>query len=329
MLLTAGTDTVRPRRRRFRLARRPLGLLTFASVLFVGVVMGVLAWADRATALAGADRTSQVLALAFERHVGRTLAELEGALVMIGDGLTLAQDAPEPVDIRLRSIQARLLHDSELALIDTSGHLVSSSKVPVRRGLDLSSRELIREALSEPREGLFVGQGALLERDVSVGIARRVSDSAGTLIGVAYGSLDIETLDRFAEEAALPKGASMMLLEEDGTVLLRRPGGEGWIGRSLATDPMFVQFSPRLRPGTYHEIAIDDRVERVTTYRTVQGYPMVIAIGLPADAILVPWRERSTKLVLVWALTALALSLIAAAVASQARKAAERSRHRS
>ena len=90
MLLTA-SETVRPRRRRFRLARRPLGFLTLASVLFIGAVMGVLAWADRATALAGADRTSQVLALAFERHVGRTLAEIEGALVMIGDGLPLVQ----------------------------------------------------------------------------------------------------------------------------------------------------------------------------------------------------------------------------------------------
>ena len=67
---SAASDTVRPRRRRFRLARRPLGFLTVASVLFIGAVMAVLAWADRATALAGADRTSQVLALAFERHVG-------------------------------------------------------------------------------------------------------------------------------------------------------------------------------------------------------------------------------------------------------------------
>lgn len=326
-MLLAATDTIRPRRRRFRLARRPLGFLTIASILFIGAVMAVLAWADRAAVLAGADRTSQVLALAFERHVGRTLAELEGALVMIGDGLQ-AEVGPEPVDIRLRSIQARLLHDSELALIDTSGRLVSSSRVPVRRGLDLSSRELIRNALSESHEGLFVGQGALLERDSSVGLARRVADTSGALLGVAYGSLDIETLDRFAAEAGLPAGASMMLLEEDGTILLRRPGGEGWVGRSLATDPMFVQFSPRLRPGTYHEIAIDDRVERVTTYRTVQGYPMVIAIGLPADAILSGWRERTWRLLLVWGLTGVALSLIAAAVASQARKAAERTRHR-
>jgi hypothetical protein len=326
-MLLAATDTVRPRRRRFRFARRPLGFLTIASILFIGAVMAVLAWADRATVLGGADRTSQVLALAFERHVGRTLAELEGALVMIGDGLQ-AEVGPEPVDIRLRSIQARLLHDSELALIDTAGRLVSSSKVPVRRGLDLSSRDLIRDALAEPHEGLFVGQGALLERDSSVGLARRVTDTSGALLGVAYGSLDIETLDRFAVEAGLPEGASMMLLEEDGTILLRRPGGEGWVGRSLATDPMFVQFSPRLRPGTYHEIAIDDRVERVTTYRTVQGYPMVIAIGLPADAILSSWRERSWRLLLVWGLTGVALSLMAAGVAAQARRAAERGRHR-
>lgn len=291
--------------------------------------MVVLAWVDRTSAMAGADRISQVLTLAFERHVGRTLAELEGALTTIGEGLEQVQDSPEPIDIRLRSLQARLLHDSQLALIDSAGHLVSSSTVPVRRGLDLSGRDLIREALSEPSEGLFVGPGALLDRDASVGVARRVTDDAGALIGIAYGSLDNETLDRFAEEATLPSGASMMLLKEDGTVLLRRPGGEDWVGRSLATDTMFVQFSPRLRPGTYHEIAVDDRVERVTTYRTVQNYPMVVAIGLPADALLVPWRERSSKLLLIWALAGLALSVIAVAVAAQARKASERARPRS
>lgn len=328
-MLLAAAETVQPRRRHFRLARHPLALLTVASVAFIGAVIGVLAWADRTSALVGADRASQVLALAFERHIGRTLAELEGALVMIGDGLRIAPYALEPVDVRLRSIQARLLNDSELAIIDTSGRLVSGSTLPVRRGLELVERDLIREALTEPREGLFVGQGALLDRDASVGIARRITDDSGALIGVAYASLDAETLDRFATEAGLPQGASMMLLEEDGTVLLRQPGGPDWIGRSLATDPLFVQFTPRLRPGTYHEIAIDDRIERVTTYRTVQGYPMVIAVGLPAEAILAPWRQRSLKLLLVWALTGLALSLIAVAIAAQSRKAAERSRHRS
>jgi histidine kinase family protein len=328
-MLLAASETVRPRRRRFRLARRPLSLLTIASVLFIGMVMGVLAWADRSAALAGADRTSQVLALAFERHVGRSLAEMEGALLQIGESMEAAQVAPESIDIRLRAVQSRLMNDGELALIDTLGRLVSSSRVPVRRGLDLSGREVVRNALSEPRDGLFVGQGVLLDRDASVGVARRITDASGALIGIAYGSFDAEMLDVFAKEATLAQGVSMMLLEEDGTVLMRRPGGEGWIGRSLASDPLFVQFSPRLRPGTYHEIAVDDRIERVATYRTVQGYPMVISIGLPADAILVPWRERSSKLLLVWALTGLALALIAALVAGQARRAAERSRHRS
>ena len=81
LLLTA-TDVVQPRRRRIRLVWRPLVLITVASLLFITAVMIVFAWADRAGSLARADRTSQVLALAFERHIGRTLAELEGSLVM-------------------------------------------------------------------------------------------------------------------------------------------------------------------------------------------------------------------------------------------------------
>ena len=83
-MLLAATDVVQPRRRRIRLVWRPLVLITVASLLFITAVMIVFAWADRAGSLARADRTSQVLALAFERHIGRTLAELEGSLVMIG-----------------------------------------------------------------------------------------------------------------------------------------------------------------------------------------------------------------------------------------------------
>src|SRR4029079_2387688 len=98
-------------------------------------------------------RPTQCRDLSFERPFGPTLAELRASLVMIGEGLRTASYAPEPVDIRLRSVQARLLQNDELALIDTSGRLVSSSALPVRRGLDLSGRELIREALTEPREG--------------------------------------------------------------------------------------------------------------------------------------------------------------------------------
>ena len=328
MLLVA-SDTVRTRRgRRFRLARRPLHLFTLMTILFLGLVMAVLAWLDRSSALATADRTSQTLALALERHVGRTMAELDGALLVMGEMLKHTYGAPETLDVRLRGMQARIATDGALALVDTSGRIVSASTQPVRRGLDLVGRQLFREALTEPSDGLFIGQGALIDREVSVGVARRVLDDSGALIGLAYGAISAQALDRFASEAGLPEEATMMLLEEDGTVLLRRPTGEDWIGRSLANDPLFIQFAPRLRPGTYHEIAIDDRVERITTYKTVQGFPIVISIGLPADAILVPWRERSSKLLLVWVLTALSLTLIAGLVAAQARKAAERSRER-
>jgi hypothetical protein len=53
----------------------------------------------------------------------------------------------------------------------------------------------------------------------------------------------------------------------------------------------------------------------------------VISIGLPAETILRPWRERSLRLLLAWALTAAALSLIALAVAAQTRRSAGRYRN--
>ena len=48
------------------------------------------------------------------------------------------------------------------------------------------------------------------------GTTQALTDSTGTVT------------DRFASDAGLPPGTSMMLLEEDGTVLLRQPGGQDW-----------------------------------------------------------------------------------------------------
>src|SRR5262249_1491616 len=215
MIVTEAASRTRKWRFRLKLHRRPLLVLTLAAVLFLGCVVGALSWADRNASLARADATSQVLSLALERHVGRALAELDGTLLVMCEQVRAATGTAEAFDARLRILQARLSHNGTLAVIDAAGRLVSASTPLVRRGLELAGRDLFRDALTEPRDGLFIGQSALIDRQSAVGIARRITNESGALLGVAYASLDSQSFDGFAREADLPAGATMTLMQED------------------------------------------------------------------------------------------------------------------
>jgi hypothetical protein len=291
----------------------------------IAVVLGLIAFVDHRMVLRSADRSSQLLALAFEYQTGRTVSELDRELVAVADLVRDGAPTSEVLDLRLKADQADMLQDHLLAVLNAGGLLVSASSTPVHRGLDLSDRDLVRSAIKEPEQGLMVGQspGPMVDQRSYIGLARRIVDGGGALIGVVYAGLDPTYVDHFTVQAGLPAGSVVMVLRDDGSVLARRPQGDGWIGQSLAADALFLQFDSRRGAGTYHEIAADDRIERVTTYRSVDGYPLVVALGVPVDAALADWRGRAFDLLLVWAVVSAGIALAAAACANRAQRRRE------
>src|SRR5690606_36023731 len=77
-----------------------------------------------------------------------------------------------------------------------------------------------------------------------------------------FGMLSLEWVNDLAAQARLPEGATLTLVDEDGTVLVRFPDTKGWLGRRIPTSHFP---HPRLDAAGDHVFHVDglDGVDRL------------------------------------------------------------------
>ncbi|MCP6629754.1 diguanylate cyclase, partial [Klebsiella pneumoniae] len=78
---------------------------------------------------------------------------------------------------------------------------------------------------------------------------------------------------------------------DDARIVVRRPFHDADIGSSLTKSPLFTQLLPVSSAGTATITSVIDGVERVTGYRRVDGYPLIVFTALNKDEVLASWRK--------------------------------------
>src|SRR5258708_659391 len=77
----------------------------------------------------------------------------------------------------------------------------------------------------------------LAARPIVVG-AYPVLDGAGALQAVVFAVLDLTQLDAVGQIAALPKDATVTVIDQTGTILSRFPDPANWVGQRLPNEPL-------------------------------------------------------------------------------------------
>jgi diguanylate cyclase (GGDEF)-like protein len=95
----------------------------------------------------------------------------------------------------------------------------------------------------------------------------------------------------------------------DGTLLVRSPFRDELIGSSIARGQIFTRMLPNSPSGTAMLPSLLDGVERMFSYRQIQGYPLVVITALAEDDILADWSEDTARQLLVVSILALLLAL--------------------
>jgi two-component system NtrC family sensor kinase len=85
----------------------------------------------------------------------------------------------------------------------------------------------------------------------------------------------------------------MVLYHRDGTLIARHPHREDDIGRSFADSFLFSQRLPSAPAGTYVTSSGLFSFERVVSYRSMEGLPLVIAMNQSTRTILEPWSQAA------------------------------------
>jgi diguanylate cyclase len=129
-------------------------------------------------------------------------------------------------------------------------------------------------------------------------VSRRINRPDGSFGGVALATLKVEYFNLFYGDFDIDQRGSIFLALREGTILVRRPFDEAVIGNSLAKGRIFSELLPVSPVGTGMVVSIVDGVERMSAYRQLSKYPLVVMAAMSKEAVLATWYKDMSRSVI-------------------------------
>lgn len=290
-----------------------LGVVVLATVALVAVVGGYVQMSRTVfeTQLADTLHSAQSTVRAYERSTHRTLHEIDVTLQ------SFAQRHVEGGLANARKIidhgwyDANLIH--HFSVFDADGSLIfrSEGRDPVEA--------VGRQALYSFHRGtgqtlMFVGApyiGSTTGRPL-LRFSRRLETPEGGFAGIVVANVDPDQLSDFYQQAMVGPRGTVSLVGLDRLVLaIAAGGGQPGIGARV-DDAGLWEGLARSLTGSYRQTADIDGMARVYVYRQVQGYPVVVKVGVALSDIedaVAPLRRHLQIIVILLTVSILIVSV--------------------
>jgi signal transduction histidine kinase len=279
--------------RRFRAIRRSIIRIAWLLASIIVSCAAAVTVVDYRATLLHNEQNARSLTRALEQHTARVLDDAGQLLADMRDAVeTNARGGPPDLQrleelMRTRRMTGRLAPTA--FFVDQFGRRrVGATAVSGADG-DSSAREyFVRHrasadpgiTLTPPFRGRVSGHWVLP-------VSARVEFPDGTFAGVAVVGLDVAPLVQFYRSLDLPPGSSVAVMTADGTYFLRYPDFER-AAAMRATAPDAAHFV-RGTEGSVVSTSPIDGVERIASFRKVNGYPVAVVVGYPVREVLRPW----------------------------------------
>lgn len=287
------------------------GQVTLLAVAGLAVAAGFVAWE--------ASQTRQLLRQRALAEAALLAAQMAQA---VRDGLDASQElvltfaegpaSHEGEHEACSAFADRLLRAStryaNIGAADSTGEVYCSG-ADFRPPLTLANEPWFQRAMRERRPligkfqiGQFTGR-----RIIRVTVPIR--DLEGRVTGVAFATLDLVALTSHVATAALPSRTTLTVLDGDGTILLRDPNPERWIGVAFRDAPLWRAFQAQ-RTGQVEGVDLEGETRLVAfTSFPVPGDSagFTVAIGFHPEDVYLPLESRARRTA---ALSTLALGLL-------------------
>lgn len=300
---------------RVRTAVAALFLLTVA--LIVALVAAAVN-ADFRFAYRQAETLTATLATAVEEHVLRTTLETDRVLRGLVEHIESAGGYGAFTTSTLHESLKKQAEDApqleSLFAIDAQGNVVASGLSPDLPPISLRDRDYFRHFLNTDADGLYLGKRiqSRVTGNVLFSLARRVNTTDGTLHGVLAAGVLANYFRTFYDRLKLPAGSSILITRTDGFLLFRHPERQYRTGADDISDlSLFTRYLPQSAVGTFEERSPFDHIDRIISYRTVEGLPVVVMLTIPREVAFAGWRADAARKIAFSATMLLLLGLLA------------------
>jgi PAS domain S-box-containing protein len=291
--------------------QRAIGMLA----LFVGLVLSALVandlLRDYEQHFSVATANTSGLAQLLEEHARQSMRRVELSMSLAAQDVLVQTRAGKRISAstgtRLRALLPQDGLIASFAVLDARGVVVASTQTE-----DLASRQLAinRDFFQAQQDPAFTGLY------IGAAVKSRISDLWIIPVGIKLGegldgyllsTVDPEYFQRLYQSIDVGNNGSVTLYSSQGWAIARWPFNSEIAEHNWLDTPLFKTHIAAAPIGSTREVDAIDATSRVSSYRVLSDYPLVVAL----DEVLTPWRQRA-----LWAGMGLLLTLLFLAFAT-------------
>jgi len=291
---------------------RPIRRLILCGILLiVAIAIGTAAMVDsfRERALANSRRELENTALLLARHFDQQLVDLqfvqEGIVAsMRSAGIVSREDyerqmSSEDLHLTLKTKIGALSYVGGLNLFDADGKLINSSGAWPVPAVNVADRAYFKEFKSNPQSAA-VSVESVYSRITgawTIILARKMIGANGEFLGAIGRGIEPAYFEKFFASLALGPDGAITMFHRDGTLLARHPHIEALIGHNFTAGPLFQNVLSKADHGTTRLLSLIDGQDRLASVRSLEHFPIAIAVTATVTTALASWREQTRFLI--------------------------------
>lgn len=236
------------------LRARLLALVLLALIPALGLILYTASEQRRGAA---ADVQANLLRLAkfAAANQGQTSEGARQLLIALSQLPEVRQGNTEACNKLFADLLKQYRAYATFGVLDVDGNAICSS-LPLTKPINAADRTYFRRALLTRDFAIGEYQIGRLTGKASVNFGYPVLDEAGQVQAVVLAALDLAWLNQLATKAQLPSGSVLSVIDRKGTILVRHPDRQNWVGKSFPAAP-FIRTILTQGEGTIETRGID------------------------------------------------------------------------
>ena len=225
-----------------------------------------------------AERVVTLVGQQIEARIDETRARFQ-LLEAIPEVQAMGADA----DHRLADVLKNEPIYTNLGIADPHGRVVSSA-VSFAGDVRVDARPFFQRAVATRSFAVGKYEVDPISGVPGLNLGYPMFNENGTLRGVLFASLGLGWAGEFVRKANLAEGATLLVVDTEGTVITRSHEPERWVGRNLSQVEVIRDMLRANGPGTSISAGVDG-VERLNVYAPIHGGGVqtnaYAAVGIP------------------------------------------------
>ena len=311
----------------------PSGILGFVVLACVGLALadGWVIWRSRSVELVHAQTETQNLARSLAKHADDTMQSADSILIDMVERLSVDGTGPAALGRLHRHLMTQLTATPGLLglfVYGPDGSWLVTALPTTPEGLSNADREYFQYHRDHLDLDVHLGLPVISKsaKEWIIPVSRRLNRPDGSFGGVVLATLAQSYFQNYYRTLDLGADGAIHLLSRAGILLAEQPFESSDIGRDLSGNLLIKTYLPKAPFGNFGHISMLDQVQRLSSYRTADHYPLVAVASFGRDAVLSAWWRHAEVEIAGLIGTILAISVIGWRLSSQIQKrqAAER-----